>query len=51
MREIIYYEKPDQILPTLCEVCGNEICVDDKCYYHSQGIYTCSKECAKKFEN
>ncbi len=50
MKKIIYSEPPWQDLPQLCEMCDQEISNGDECYYHENGIYTCSKKCAEKFE-
>ena len=50
MKKIIFNEPPYQNLPQLCEICGEEINDGDNCYYHGQQIYTCSKDCADKFE-
>lgn len=51
MKKITYSEPPWQNLPQLCEICGGEIQSGDECYAHGQDVYTCSKECAEKFEN
>lgn len=51
MKKIIYSEPPYQHLPMLCEICGNEINDGDECYYHGDGVYTCSKECANEYEH
>lgn len=48
MKKIIYNEPPNQNLPQLCEICGNEI--EGECYWAGQGVYLCSKECAEKWE-
>jgi hypothetical protein len=50
MKKIIFSENPNQSLPQLCDICGQEISDGDECYYHGEGVYTCSKECAEKFE-
>lgn len=33
-----------------CEECNNKIEDGDEGYWHGNGTYTCSLECAKKFE-
>ena len=50
MEKIIYFELPKRTPPRLCDECGNQIEDGDECFYHWQGFYICSKECADKFE-
>ena len=50
MKKLIYREPPYLELPKLCEVCGEEISGGNEVYYHGEGVFTCSKECAEEFE-
>ena len=49
----ITYRQPDWKFgsdDTCCEQCGEWIDDGDECFYHGDGLYTCSRECAEKFE-
>lgn len=47
MKKIIYYENPDMVM---CESCEEWIENGFEAFWHGEGKYTCSKECANKFE-
>lgn len=34
----------------MCGNCGANIEDGDDCYYHGEGVFTCSLECAKNYD-
>lgn len=49
-KKITYSMPPWTSFPHMCDNCGNNIDDNDECYYHGDGVYTCSIECAKEWE-
>ena len=49
-KKIIYWQPPSQSMPEMCAECGNNIEDGTEAYYHGDGTYTCSRECAEAFD-
>jgi len=50
MKKKIKYYNETSGMPEMCVECGNNIEDGDECYYHGEGVYTCSIECADEYE-
>ena len=49
-KKIVYYLPEWKVLPDFCPECGQDLEDGEKYYYHGQGVFTCSKECAEDYE-
>lgn len=52
MKKKITYNNPYSAMPTICDICGDNIEDGDDCWYVGDGTYICDNdECIKEWEN
>jgi len=47
---MIYWLSDWKTMPEFCPECDTELEDGEDYYYHGDGVFTCSEECAKDFE-